>query len=254
MGEKTGILWTNHTFSPVWGCKKVSESCRNCYAKRDATRYGLEELWTTDKRRTFPQKHWDEPLKWNAKAEKDAVIRSVFCGSMCDIFEDNPTTNKEREKLWPLIEATPHLLWLLLTKRPENISRFTYYDADFPPVNVAMGITAEDQENMDKRWPILQSAWSGGSTFISIEPMLGEIHLPGNAYYALDWCIVGSESGHNRRETKIEWVKEIRDECIENGVLLFIKQLDIDGVLTKQPEVDGRKWLQTLLTEHTSLY
>jgi protein gp37 len=123
MAEKTGITWTDHTFNPWWGCVKVSPGCDNCYAESDAHRYG-HDVWGKDaERRFFGEKHWNEPKKWNQKAAKDGVRRRVFCASMADVFEDNDSLWAERTKLFRLIDETPNLDWLLLTKRPASIGR-----------------------------------------------------------------------------------------------------------------------------------
>ena len=123
MGENSGIEWTHHTFNPWWGCIKVSDGCKHCYAETLSERFS-KNIWgpaaTTD-RRTFGEKHWNDPLRWNRKAEQEGIRYRVFCGSMCDWAEDHPVAEQERLKLWPLIQQTPRLDWLLLTKRPERI-------------------------------------------------------------------------------------------------------------------------------------
>ena len=58
-----GTIIPGYTFNIAWGCLKVSEECRNCYAEGIATRYGMK-LWgpaATTSRRTFGVKHWQEP-------------------------------------------------------------------------------------------------------------------------------------------------------------------------------------------------
>jgi protein gp37 len=119
MGEKTKIPWCHHTFNPWWGCTKVSAGCDHCYAERLAVRYGFQ-LWGTEApRRTFSEKHWREPLKWNADAANAGERRRVFCGSMCDLFEARAELDHLLANVLGLIHQTPQLDWLLLTKRPE---------------------------------------------------------------------------------------------------------------------------------------
>ncbi len=115
MSQLTAIEWTDHTFNVAWGCMKVSPGCQHCYADTLSSRYGFD-VWgpaATTERRTFGDKHWAEPYRWNKAAGNAGVRRRVFCCSMCDLFEDHPTIDAEREKLWPLIRATPHLDWRL---------------------------------------------------------------------------------------------------------------------------------------------
>ena len=124
----TNIAWTDYSFNPWWGCEKVSPGCKHCYADTFSRRVGhgarLPMLWGPgSERRMFGEKHWADPLKWNSDAKRDGVRRRVFCASMADVFEDRPELEKPRKQLRILIARTPHLDWLLLTKRPENASR-----------------------------------------------------------------------------------------------------------------------------------
>jgi protein gp37 len=176
MGKKTGISWCDHTFNPWWGCVKVSEGCQRCYAETLAKRFGPNLWGPNSRRRMFGNAHWAEPFKWNRDAERDGVRRRVFCASMADVFENVNEVWKERERLWDLIEATPHLEWLLLTKRPENILRLTPWQwAIEPPANVRIGTTIEMQ-----RWakPRLEALlrWPG-KNFLSVEPMLEPVRI-----------------------------------------------------------------------------
>src|SRR5687767_6851032 len=116
MGRNSTIEWTTHTFNPWWGCTKVSPGCQNCYAERLSTRYGHDVWGPGAKRRTFGEDHWKEPLRWEAEAARTGVRARVFCASMADVF-DKDAPAKERKRLWKLIAKTPHLDWLLLTKR-----------------------------------------------------------------------------------------------------------------------------------------
>src|SRR5262245_40013414 len=128
MAEQTAIAWCHATFNPWWGCVEVSPGCDNCYARDLAKIYG-PRVWGKDApRRFFGPKHWQEPLRWNAKAEAAGERRRVFCASMADVFEERDDQigrflAAERFKLWNLIAATPWLDWLLLTKRPAGMRR-----------------------------------------------------------------------------------------------------------------------------------
>src|SRR5262249_26019968 len=130
MGKQTAIDWCNHTFNPWWGCDEarvpdgsMSPECVYCYARTFAKRVG-HDIWGADApRRSFGDKLWVEPEKWNGDAALSGERRRVFCASMADVFEDRPDLDPHRARLWALIERTPHLDWLLLTKRPENAPR-----------------------------------------------------------------------------------------------------------------------------------
>jgi protein gp37 len=115
------IEWCDHTFNPWWGCARVSPGCRFCYAERDARRYGHQVWGRHGPRRLLSEANWRLPLRWDRDAERAGVPALVFCASMADVFEDHPQVVESRQRLWRLIEDTPHLRWLLLTKRPENV-------------------------------------------------------------------------------------------------------------------------------------
>lgn len=109
MGKNSKIEWTHHTWNPWWGCVKVSQGCEHCYAETFAKRTG-HSIWgpaKTTQRRTFGDKHWAEPLKWDADAAKAGERHRVFCASMADVFEDHPQLHAERPRLWSLIAQTP---------------------------------------------------------------------------------------------------------------------------------------------------
>lgn len=171
MGRDSKIQWTDHTFNPVWGCAKVSEGCRHCYAETLSIRFGKGIWGPKASRRTFGDKHWNEPRRWNRAAEKEEVRRRVFCGSMCDVFEDHPTVNVARVRLFELIQETPWLDWLLLTKRPENVLPFL--DAPLSS-NVWMGTSVEDQAAADRRIPVLLKI-PAAIRFVSAEPLIAPI-------------------------------------------------------------------------------
>src|SRR5262245_52074261 len=165
MGKDSGIEWTHHTFNPWWGCMKVSPGCEHCYAETFSIRVGKKVWGPKADRRFFGDAHWAEPLKWNAVAARAGERHRVFCASMADVFEDRRELDGHRARLWRLIAATPHLDWLLLTKRPENLARMlpwyshwenrVAFEPDEPWPNVWLGTTVEDQQRADERIPHL---------------------------------------------------------------------------------------------------
>ncbi len=265
MGEKTGIAWTDHTFNPWIGCHKVSAGCQNCYASRENDRYHWVGEWGKDYRRTS-EANWKKPIQWAKQAVKDGVIRHVFCASLADVFDAN-TPDQWRYDLFDLILDTEEiggLEWLLLTKRPENISKMF---GDMQCVtNVRMGVTAENQEMANLRIPELLNAWDG-KNFVSYEPALEEVnfrfYLNGcpelsdirqgfddidsawiQTTRPIEWIICGSESGTNTRPFDIDWAQSVRDQCQSFNIPFFLKQMPVNGKLTILPELDGKVWNQ----------
>lgn len=272
MGKSTNISWTHHTFSPWWGCVKVSPGCEHCYALTLAMRWG-HNIWgpaMTTARRLFGEKHWQEPLKWDAEAAAAGERHRVFCASMADVFEDHPMVVTARERLWNTIRATPNLDWLLLTKRPENVPTMLP-DGYWP--NVWLGTSTEDQQRADERVPVLLSLRDRVPVlFLSVEPQIGPVDLSAFLPFytacgasrdsetqsalndlfkavvrrmggpGLDWIIVGGESGPKHRPFELDWARALRNQCQAHGIAFHFKQV---GGLTHAAggcDLDGREW------------
>lgn len=176
MSENSAIEWTTHTFNPWWGCSRVSPACRFCYADRDAQRYGHQVWRRHGPRRMLSEQNWARPLKWDRDAERAGVPAKVFCASMADVFEDHPDVAEPRERLWELIDATPHLIWQLLTKRPENIAQMVPWGRSEWPSSIWIGASAENQRYADTRIPLLLDV-PAKVRFLSCEPLLGPVDL-----------------------------------------------------------------------------
>ncbi len=238
MGEQTAIAWTDHTFNPWWGCERVSPGCQHCYAETFAKRTGHDVWGKTSDRRFFGPKHWDEPLKWDRAAAEAGRPALVFCSSMADVFEDRPDLVQPREDLFDLIERTPHLIWQLLTKRPQNVpqmTRFRWFHG--LPSTVWIGTTVEDQQRADERIPYMLNV-PARVRFLSCEPLLGLVDLDryldgtargvswrGEPTRALGWVIVGGESGPGHRQLNLAHARTLVEQCERAGVPVFFKQV-----------------------------
>lgn len=258
MGENSKIEWCDHTFNPWVGCTKVSPGCDHCYAEAQARRFGDAALWRGERRRTSDQ-NWRQPLKWNARAKAEGVRRRVFCASLADVF-DNQVDPAWRCDLWDLIWETPHLDWLLLTKRPQNIramlpgaTKGALADWNNGWPNVWLGTTVENQAEADRRIPHLLAV-PAEKRFLSCEPLVGAVdltQLPGPDETALDclrghcdateeqrrvrprrwtadglisWVICGGESGPGARPMHPDWVRSLSYQCITTRTPFLFKQ------------------------------
>lgn len=227
MGENSAIEWTDHTFNPWVGCTKVGPGCDGCYAEAMMDhRYGRVEWGAgNDRLRTSPA-NWRKPLAWNKAATGPTF---VFCASLADVF-DNEVDPLWRRDLFALIEATPKLTWLLLTKRIGNVLKMTDAEAGNPgvPRNAAVGATMVNQEEYDRdRMKLADVKWARGPafTFASMEPLLGPVILDKNAP---DWIIVGGETdqgSHKARQADPAWFRSIRDQSARLGRAFFMKQM-----------------------------
>ncbi len=257
MGEVTAISWCD----PWIGCTKVSPACDGCYAearmdKRFArVKWGAPGKGAGTRSRTSPG-NWREPVRWNRKAEIAGTRPFVFCASLADVF-DNQVRAEWRADLFDLIRATPNLVWLLLTKRPQLIVRLSEAAGGLPS-NTAIGATCEDQERADINVPHLLAAkakLNPAFAFLSCEPLLGPIQLddfcdghkfvdwlrgnwchdvPDNrvaaisrGHQSIDWVITGGETdqgSHKARPTHPDWLRSLRDQCAAAGVPFHFKQ------------------------------
>jgi protein gp37 len=227
---------------------KVGPGCDHCYAETLATaRLGVTWGAGAPRRRTA-ESTWKQPRRWNARAAKLGTRYRVFCSSLADVF-DNEVDPAWRVDLAMLIIATPHLDWLLLTKRIGNAKGFLWamFGATMPD-NVWLGATIVNQAEADRDIPKLL-ATPAAKRFLSMEPLLGPVDLssvpaigragwlcpltgkhqlqPVHADHSgarLDWIIVGGESGGNARPMHPDWARSLRDQCAAAGVPFLFKQ------------------------------
>ena len=276
MAEDSNISWTDNTFNPWLGCQRISPACGHCYAERLVTTRMSLPLWgppkTTERHRTAVS-NWRKPLAWNRKAQKEGHRLKVFCASLADVFEDAPQVAPWRADLFRMIEDTPALDWLLLTKRPEHMVRLAA-EAGWTgvwPGNVWAGTTVESQDYADERIPHLLSV-PARVRFLSVEPLLSPVNLrdtPCNVtslngelddyfdplagrglelqdegysegvYPRLSWVIVGGESGPGARPFDLEWARSIRDQCKATGTAFFMKQAGANAVDSSAVDIIG---------------
>lgn len=222
MGANSKIEWTTHTFNPWWGCTKVSEACKNCYAETWARRVGQNVWGPKPQRRLLSDNHWKQPLKWNRDAEGEQERPRVFCASMADVFEDRDELIVHRLRLFKLIEATPNLDWLLLTKRPQNVMEMVQWTNGWPD-NVWLGTTIELQKRAEELLPALATI-PAKVRFISAEPLLGPLSLEKWLGTTIDWVITGGESGPKARPASPTWFSNLHRQCMEENVAFHFKQ------------------------------
>ena len=223
MGEESKINWTDHTWNPWIGCTKVSDGCKNCYAERMAHHRKWAEWGAGKPRRRAAESMLRKPFAWNRKTEKAGVRTVVFCGSLMDVF-DPEVPDEWRDHLFATIALTPHLNWVLLTKRVEEGARYLA-SADrvegiceavpwesiprrhgfgnvvawgergepmqdlkhWPLPNVWIGASICNQADLDKHGRhLLRIAGMGWPVWVSAEPLLG----------AIDWTQI--KTGHRR--------------------------------------------------------
>jgi len=248
MVENSKIEWTDHTFNPWIGCTKVSPGCDNCYAETLTSRFKTVTWGPGQPRSLTGTSYWQAPHRWNKEAAKLKVRPRVFCASLADVF-DNEVPPEWRQRLWRLIAETPHLDWLLLTKRIGNAATMWPAPIDGVPLkNVWLGISVVNQEEINRDIPKLLNV-PAQIRFLSMEPLLGYVHfsdvskrsdavqqLGKKALNGIDWVIVGGESGAKARPMHPAWARSLRDQCVIVGVPFFFKQW---GEYVSVSEVEG---------------
>lgn len=262
MSENTKIEWCDHTFNPWEGCQKVGPGCDHCYAEKRNARFsgGVASNWGPGApRRRTSASNWALPLRWNAQHEafqtQHGRRQRVFCASLADVF-DNAVDPSWRADLFDLIAATPHLDWLLLTKRIGNAWKMmadacgvSVMSARLPLPNVWLGATVTSQAEADRDIPKLLNI-PARVRFLSMEPLLEPVDLrvididghceiyplrgtascvdedgePAPDLPGLDWVIVGGESGPGARPMHPDWSRSLRDQCTAAGVPFLFKQ------------------------------
>ena len=240
MGADSKIEWTHHTFNAWIGCQRVSPGCEHCYAEALSKRMGWARWGPKEPRKILSEAYWRGPLKWNRDAASVGERHRVFCSSLSDVFEDRPELREHRQRLFGLIIETPHLDWLLLTKRPENVERLMPdFAAPFGvwPDNVWLGTTVEDQRRADERIGDLLRI-PAAVRFLSAEPLLEAVDLKLSVrdqddVGRVDWVIAGGESGPGARPFELSWARNIVRQCRDAGVPVLVKQL---GAAASDPE------------------
>ncbi|MGD0052586.1 MAG: DUF5131 family protein [Vulcanimicrobiaceae bacterium] len=233
MGE-TDISWARYTLNPWIGCAHRSEGCRNCYAETMAHRWGWAKWGVNAERRVTAPSTWAKPIAWDREAAEAGRRERVFCASLADVFDEHPGVVEPRARLWVLIQATPHLDWLLLTKRPENIAAMLPPDWDGGYPNVWLGTTVEDQR-VAERIPLLRTV-PAAARFLSCEPLIGQLDLHGRLE-GIHEVIVGGESGAHARPMDLAWARDVVAAARNAGAAVHVKQL---GAVWSGATGDGR--------------
>ena len=238
MSDKSSIEWTEATWNPTTGCTKISSGCAHCYAERFAERF--RGVVGHPYEQGFDLKIWENrlnlPLTWRKP-------RTVFVNSMSDLFHEDVPEDFILKVFDVMAKASQHH-FQVLTKRPDRMLKISESIGGFPP-NVWAGVSVESQQ---WAWRIdLLRKVKTLVRFLSCEPLLAPLELD---LTDIDWVIVGGESGIGARPIAIEWVRDIRDQCLQDDVAFFFKQWG--GVRKKKTGrlLDDREWNEMPMKIH----
>jgi protein gp37 len=241
VADRSSIEWTGSTWNPTTGCDRTSPGCDHCYALTLAKR--LKAMGQAKYQRdgdprtsgpgfgvTLHEDALDLPRRWGAP-------RTVFVNSMSDLFHDGvPAAFIHR--VFEVMRSTPQHTYQVLTKRSRRLERLAPA-LDWSP-NVWMGVSIETEKYLFRARHLQSTA--AAVRFLSLEPLLGP--LPDLDLAGIDWVIVGGESGHLARPVHPDWIRDIRDQCIEADTPFFFKQWGGRTPKAGGRELDGQTWDQ----------
>ena len=214
MSAISAIEWTDDTWNPIRGCKKVSPGCKHCYAETLAERFrGVPG---------HPFEHGfdpqlvpealDLPLRWRAP-------KRIFVNSMSDLFLEDVPDEYILRVFDVMRRARHHQAFQVLTKRSERLRELA--PRLHWPRNVWIGVSVES-DRYKTRVRDLVTVRQAAVRFLSVEPLLGPV--PDLPLEGIDWVIVGGESGYGARPMDPSWVRDIREQCARAAVPFFFKQ------------------------------
>ena len=224
MGAKTGIGWTDATWNPIGGCSIVSEGCFNCYAQALAARFasggnehyrGLAEFrkgkphWTNEIR--LYDHMLDKPIHWKKP-------RMIFVNSMSDMYHKDVPLDYI-QKIFTVMNQANHHIYQILTKRSLRLALMDEH-LDWQP-HIWQGVSIENEDTVHRIDYLRET--SAHVKFLSVEPLLERIVKPDLT--DIDWVIIGGESGNNARHMSPSWVMDLIDDCKDQGVAVFVKQM-----------------------------
>ncbi|HEX3681578.1 MAG TPA: phage Gp37/Gp68 family protein [Bryobacteraceae bacterium] len=217
MSDHSKIEWTDATWNPVRGCKKISPGCKHCYAETFAERFrGVPNhpYQQGFDLRLVPEKLL-EPFLWPSP-------RMVFVNSMSDLFQDDIASGFIVDVARVMQQAHWHT-YQVLTKRAERLREMLNSELAFAAnlKHIWWGVSVEDRRYGLPRMQQLQDA-PAAMRFLSIEPLLEDLGRLDLRH--LHWVIVGGESGPGARPMQPEWVHGILAQCRSTAIPFFFKQ------------------------------
>lgn len=225
MGDRSRIQWTEATWNPVTGCTKVSAGCKHCYAETIAERFRGTPQFPVGFDIQIRPERFDQPVRWKRP-------RRIFVNSMSDLFHEQIPIETILQ-LMEVMRATPRHTYQILTKRPHRALEIEKLMDGTWPANAWLGTSVENQQTAVRLEYLLMLS-KVPIVFASFEPLLGpvDLHLVASNR-ALNWAIIGGESGAHAREMKPHWALDLLNDCMDMRIHVFFKQAG---------EVLARKW------------
>lgn len=236
MAEHSVIEWTDATWNPITGCTKISRGCDNCYAERFSERFRGVKGHPFEQ--GFDLRLWPDrlshPFNWKRP-------RRIFVNSMSDLFHKD-VPRDFIHKVFETMESAHWHTYQVLTKRSTLLRKIVNerYLQRAAPEHVWLGVSVEDRAALSRVQHLRQT--NATVRFLSVEPLIGPVGRIG--LEGIHWVIVGGESGPGFRPMQVDWVREVRDQCLEAGVAFFFKQWGGCRPKSGGNLLDGRVWDQ----------
>ncbi len=252
MAENSGISWTHNTQNFWVGCDKVAPECAKCYISRILSKQGRES-WG----KIYRTETWGEPWKWEKECLRTGQAKRVFTCSLSDFF--HVKADPWRREAWAIIKHTPHLAWLVLTKRPELIEARLPVDWGHGYPNVWLGVSTGCRQTLNKMDTLRRIP--AAVRWISAEPLLEDISEKINLD-GFSWVVAGGESGRGkeylwnpgadwkaelkdeagRRTMRHRWAANLRDKVKAAGLPFMFKQVTNPTSGYGYNALDGKDW------------
>ena len=242
MGDKTGIEWTDATWSPITGCSVISTGCDNCYAMGQAS--GRLKNHPAYAGLTNQHRKWngkvrlnehvlDQPLRWRKP-------RRIFVCSMSDLFHEN-IPDEWIDRVFAVMTLAPQHTFQVLTKRSDRMNAYIGNDvARFADMTIGRfervrGVMLDRYPALTRSpdhphgksgmpWP-LPNVWCGVSVenesyvrrmrelartpavvrYVSFEPLLDEIETQPFLSYPCTAPFCPCTSEHECAESGFNW-------------------------------------------------
>ncbi len=270
MGQ-TPIQWADHSINPFRArnlktgkvghfCAKVSAGCKNCYSSKLQSPHLVGLPFLAENRPKVE-------LYFEEKAIQEVMRRKkptkYFWSDMTDMFwEEYP--DEWIDRCFAVMALSKWHTHLVLTKRSGRMRKYISSvsgplitaGVDWPPPNVWLGVSCEDQATANERIPELLKT-PAAIRFVSYEPALESVdftpYLWGKAIEPLihgcadcpkdadcecgwktrkdngeshiSWIITGGESGPGARPFDLDWARDTIKQCAAASTACFVKQI-----------------------------
>lgn len=236
MARNSAIEWTQGTWNPVTGCTKISAGCDHCYAERFSERFrGVKDHpFEVGFDLTLRPERLDQPKRWRRP-------QLIFVNSMSDLFHKE-IPNDYIHSVFDAMESADWHIYQVLTKRSSLMRDFVNqrYPDRPAPEHIWLGVSIENAQTMSRLRHLKRI--NASVRFVSFEPLLGP--LGSLDLGDIHWVIAGGESGPGARPVKVEWLRELRNQCLKQKTAFFFKQWGGRTPKSGGNLLDGEKWLQ----------